>query len=186
MESEQRAARSDPKREKSAPDRRSAAPHKAPWFVVRAIRALPEAEQFDSEQQRDEAIGEIHGDVSPFRGLDFWIGIAVFLGVVVPVFYGLRVLRRAVNWHPTVEEILTYAALFATAGVTLWFLWRWGARQDLRAKLIARGIPVCRGCGYSLRGQTADSTKCPECGREIDAEVARILASSKLKLGADV
>lgn len=50
------------------------------------------------------------------------------------------------------------------------------ARRELRELLILRDIAVCRGCGYSLRGLTAESDRCPEYGQTIGEDVRRIIA----------
>lgn len=99
----------------------------ANWLLKRALGSLPESEQFESAAQRDEAIGEMHGEISRQRGLDLWIGIAILIAVLVPVFIAMRVLLRTISLHPILEDIIKFGVLGSTAGVTLWFLWRWGA-----------------------------------------------------------
>ena len=44
---------------------------------------------------------------------------------------------------------------------------RW-MRVYLREYLNDHGIPICRNCGYDLRGQV--NPRCPECGMEFDGE----------------
>ena len=165
----------------SGPEHPPASPSKRvkrPFILLRsAIGGLPEADQFESPEQLDRAIHEISRQGGTPRSVDWWIGSICLLIAVLIARWVAKNLLYQVNWHPVLEEALLYAAIFGTAGVTIWWLHRWGSREALRATLIARGIPVCRGCGYSLRGQTPDSKACPECGREIDAEVARILSA---------
>ncbi|MBI1826198.1 MAG: hypothetical protein HYR83_07405 [Planctomycetes bacterium] len=43
----------------------------------------------------------------------------------------------------------------------------------MRKELLNCGIPVCIKCGYCLRGN--DSDKCPECGREIETDIRRMI-----------
>lgn len=43
------------------------------------------------------------------------------------------------------------------------FVLRSAIEQEIRVEMVARGIPVCMGCGYDLRGQVEQ--RCPECGR---------------------
>jgi len=51
----------------------------------------------------------------------------------------------------------------------LLFLWlhRW-MRGYLREYLNEHGIPICRNCGYDLRGDVSQT--CPECGTAFDAK----------------
>lgn len=55
------------------------------------------------------------------------------------------------------------------------YLDRHRATRFLRGRLLDLGVPVCLGCGYYLRGLTSD--RCPECGREIDDRVAKLMAA---------
>jgi hypothetical protein len=43
------------------------------------------------------------------------------------------------------------------------FLIRPHVQCSLREQLVERGVPICIGCGYDLRGQI--QPRCPECGR---------------------
>jgi hypothetical protein len=173
----ERPAHDPPAKPQRPAIRPASAAGKATWFLRRAIGSLPEAEQFESVQQRDEAIGEINQEVSRLRSLDLWTGSGILIVVGLAAWYVFKTLLLLVNWHPLVEKLALWGSVTAVYGVTSWFLWRWGSREGLREKLIGRGIPVCRGCGYSLRGQTAKSKACPECGRAIDEDVARILTA---------
>jgi hypothetical protein len=153
---------------------------KRPWILLRsAIGGLPEAEQFETPEQLDQAVHEISRSGGTPRSIDWWIGLVCLLIAVLISRWIAKSLLYQVNWHPALEEALLFAAIFATAGVTIWLLHRWGSRDALREKLIARGIPVCRGCGYSLRGQTPASKACPECGRPIDGDVSRMLIATR-------
>ena len=62
---------------------------------------------------------------------------------------------------------LAIAALVAGAiSAPLLAAYRWGLEAPLqrtvRRELVARGVPVCLACGYSLIGSV--SGVCPECG----------------------
>jgi hypothetical protein len=65
--------------------------------------------------------------------------------------------------------------LLLAVAITLW-IWRNGIKKRLREKLIEQGVPVCRGCGYCLRGLPPTGLAlCPECGRPPEADVVRLL-----------
>lgn len=86
------------------------------------------------------------------------IGLAIVaMGAVAPMLARLTHAPPAV-WEyaiaATLGVLLTYAALY---------LFRRVARRQLRLYLNARGIRVCMGCGYNLRGVAGP--RCPECGR---------------------
>lgn len=169
----------EPKQSAAEPNSRRKRPaSKRPWVVIRsAMSGSAEAEQFESQAEFDQAVHEISRESGTPRSLDWWIGAGCIVAAIVAVRWITKALLRQVNWHPAIEETLLYVAIFGVAVVTIWLLHRWGSREALREKLIGRGIPVCRGCGYSLRGQTAASKACPECGRAIDDDVARILTA---------
>ena len=71
--------------------------------------------------------------------------------------------------------MLTVLIAIPTWGIPIAYF-RHHARRELRELLILRDIPVCRGCGYSLRGQVSESDRCPECGHSIRDDVRRIIA----------
>ncbi|MGE5607712.1 MAG: hypothetical protein ACM359_00515 [Bacillota bacterium] len=48
----------------------------------------------------------------------------------------------------------------------LFWLFRRRIQRTLRQQLLARGVPICLGCGYDLRGQL--EPRCPECGTPFD------------------
>jgi hypothetical protein len=60
------------------------------------------------------------------------------------------------------QLIITFILLIITAYVFLYVEGR-RVRSSLRKLLNSRGIPVCLGCGYDLRGLSEH--RCPECGR---------------------
>lgn len=123
------------------------------WLIAK----LPEAELFDSLEERNKAISELAGAAPVWRGYFCVIVIGIFL---LPL--GRFVDRR---WIWVVVPAL---------GTTISTFWqRRSAAMFLRRRLLVRGIPVCIKCGYCLRG--IESDKCPECGREIEADIRRMI-----------
>jgi hypothetical protein len=140
-----------------------------------SMSGLPEMERFESDAQREKALEGIAAQFSnPLKG-DLWIGIGILVAVVCSTWWVVRNLLKLVAWRGWVEDLLQWGSLAAVALFTLRALHRWGARADLRRKLREARVPVCLGCGYDLRGQPAESSRCPECGKEFDAEVREIL-----------
>ncbi len=104
------------------------------------------------------------------------------LSVLVAALYGLflaAVFTIPSQLWPTfnfASGFLTFAGLLAVLvggmGTMVLFL-KLHMRPKLREALIKRGIPICRRCGYRLRG--VESRVCPECGSPIADAVRAIL-----------
>ena len=75
---------------------------------------------------------------------------------------------------------LLKAVRLVAMGVTFYVVLRrlhwWGMKKAVRRKLLDYDVPVCIGCGYSLRGLAGTSDCCPECGRGFDDRVHEILS----------
>lgn len=54
----------------------------------------------------------------------------------------------------------------AWAGIVLF---RRQIHRSLRRQLVERGVAICVGCGYDLRGQV--EPRCPECGEPFDLAI---------------
>lgn len=67
-----------------------------------------------------------------------------------------------------VPRALSYVVFFTLAplaiGITAWWAKARHRLRALRRVLRSRGIAICEGCGYDLRG--LDSSRCPECGTQ--------------------
>lgn len=150
-----------------------------PITMHRTLADLPELEQFESDEQRDRALRQIELETGNPFSWDWVIGAAILVGTVLVVVYALRWLIPripVVNDSPrTVQQIVRLALTLVAFLVVLRWLHRWGAAEQVREKLIAAGVPVCRGCGYALKGLPADSLKCPECGHAIEADMRKLI-----------
>ncbi|MDX2199118.1 MAG: hypothetical protein SF069_09120 [Phycisphaerae bacterium] len=148
----------------------------APLGLLRfTLSGLPELELFESDAQRDAALHRLatkSGDPSK-RG--WWQGFVVLLPMVIVIWFLMRYARTLVIWPSWIEEGLSFFVLLAAAALVARWLHRGGAARELREQLLLQGVPVCRGCGYSLRGQLEGAQRCPECGREIDADAAALI-----------
>ncbi len=148
-------------------------------FVVHTLD-LPEWKMFPSEAERRRAIADaaygrmpgIVGGVS--RPGPLALGCVILL---VVVFVGLSPLTPRIlpfHWH----AVLSLVVYFTAGGVFVWFVHRPAVARFLRGRLADLGVPICRGCGYDLRGQVAPAVegetpstldersdgRCPECG----------------------
>lgn len=147
-------------------------------LMTHTLRGVPELAQFDNDEQAQHALREIEREAGNPASWHFWLAIA---GLVVAAFSTHRAVQwmlRPLGWPDILDDLLAFAA----AALVFWFVLRWlhraGGPEALRRKLLERGIPVCLACGYSLRGQPSDSTRCPECGTLIDERARAALQAT--------
>jgi len=143
------------------------------------LHGLEELDQFSTDAERQAALKEIADEAADLTSKGYWLGVGILVGVTLSVWAGSAWLLTLASWPSAVKEILRWLVMATSFFLTLRWLHRWGAREELREKLLARGVPICIKCGYSLRGATPESTNCPECGQKIDERAAKILASGK-------
>ncbi len=142
------------------------------------LASLPELQYFRTDEERQTALDEIGSEAgNPKRG-GFWMAIILIVATVVIAQYIAAWLLSYVSWPGAVEEIVHLAAIFGSFVFVIRWLHRWGAAAELRTKLIANGVPVCMKCGYLLYQLPVAVGRCPECGRNFDAEVRRILGAN--------
>jgi hypothetical protein len=137
-------------------------------FLRRWLLSLPECASA-SEHQRGDAIDFVCRELTPgarsmVAFILVWIPITFvskYLSAVASSYLGL------VPWYAryVVEVFTGLLQLSLLAATTTWFCRR-RALALLRKRLIWLGLPLCRHCGYDLRGQT--EPRCPECGRAFD------------------
>jgi hypothetical protein len=146
------------------------------------LAGIEELEMFPNAEEREKAIAQ-HAD--SIRGWDLALGA----GVCVVAGVGAWVLARwgilgglsyltskpVPGWA---QELVTFGTIALCMFMTLRVLHRWGAKRELRHKLVTLGVPVCVGCGYLLRGLDPKTEKCPECGRAIEKAVTEMLVTA--------
>lgn len=150
-----------------------------PAMMHRTLAGLPELDYFESEQQRRLALAQIESEAGNPMSMSWWLAVTILLGSVMTVVFGLRwVIPRIPligGFHREVQDLIRLGFGFLAFAVVLRWLHRRGGQPALREKLIAAGIPVCRACGYALRGLPLETGRCPECGREFDVDVREFL-----------
>ena len=153
-----------------------------PISMHRTLAGLPGLEHFESDEQRQRALREIEVETGNPFSWDWVIGVVILIGVVITVTLTLRTFMHRIpivgDFPRQVQEILRLAIILIVFFIAVRLLHRWGAGEQLREKLIAAGVPVCRVCGYALKGLPTDSSKCPECGRDFDQDVIKLLRPS--------
>lgn len=155
-----------------------------PWrhvFLQLTLAGTPELQLFESDEQRKRALDEIGKEAGRPAQWTFVLAV-VLLAVAV---YSVSQATEWVCAYFRVSQI-ELPAKIVTMGltflVTLRWLHRWGSREELRQKLLEYGIPVCMKCGYSLRGLSLSSGRCPECGTAFDDRVREILAATEQEM----
>lgn len=148
------------------------------------VRCLADVEQelalLEDEGERGELWRSAQSSVGrtwPGFVLTILVELAILLAAVL---MAIR-LARWLGWNFRLGEefLFILAPLLLLAGMfsgLFWFRARRRAYQtEVRRQLLARGIPVCLNCGYSLRGQT--EPRCSECGAAIQAPADRSTSS---------
>ncbi len=144
-------------------------------LLAATLGGLDELKHFPTEESRRKALEEMEAGI---KGWELVLGIVVTALAAIACFF---LATYAVRWlaPSTVPRFLSDLAPWMVTAVgvfvTLRLLHRWGAAPDLRDRLIDAGVPICRGCGYLLRGLGAEAASCPECGRKIDDRVRSLI-----------
>lgn len=139
------------------------------------LRSVPEFHLFETDEQRARGIEELDTELEGSKA--FWRAMLImWLVTIVVANASLCVIPMLVPWRfPGRIPLAIALQLLLAVGLTVW-IWRRGIKQRLRLKLIEQGVPVCRGCGYCLRGlPRAAQVQCPECGRPAEADVLGLL-----------
>lgn len=138
------------------------------------LSGLPELEHFPTQASRQEALHRIGAEAGEGNFLDLLKGIVAVVGAAVMVGFLAQLGARGLSWPRWLVDVISWTAGAAAAWGVLRFLHRHGFQRPLRDKLVAQGVPICRGCGYLLHG-LAHASCCPECGRALDADVRELL-----------
>ena len=144
------------------------------------LSGIEELDQFETEEKKQKALSEIGKEAANPLSFSFWLAVLI---LAAGTFAATRISKwalRFVHLNSIAEEIIQYVVTFIVFFLLLRWLHRWGARDDLRKKLLAQGIPVCLGCGYSLRGLCRAHERCPECGRVIDEKVRKLMPEKQV------
>ncbi len=161
------------------PPERRGAWHRFKHPFTLTMAGLPEMELFGSEEQRQASLGEMAREAGNVRSAGFWLAVAVLAVTVFAVGRLARMLFLRMGLAGVWAEMLQFAVMLGAYWFILRALHRWGARKDLRRKLLAARIPVCMSCGYLLRGLPLSPGRCPECGRPFDDRVRELLTAGQ-------
>ena len=140
------------------------------------LRGVPELELFPTDEERQAAIDDLAVElprVQQQQGIRaMFSAIAVGVGTIPLYFFMRAELSRYVPL--TLAKLIGWAVVVAILAVIAIRGFRSAAPQLLRKRLLSRGVPVCRKCGYLLRG--CPGPNCPECGQSFDEQVRALLA----------
>ena len=125
-------------------------------------KLYPELRLLDTDAERKRLLRDSRRKMK-HKG---WYFAALFVGIIVlarsPDFVEL-IVGGYLSPFPTWPLSILVAGLEgAVFGLAIQRLWYKPLRDQVRRELIARGIPVCLHCGYSLTGLS--EPRCPECG----------------------
>lgn len=132
---------------------------------------LPELQLLPSEEERGSVMiaawdRHLRGKRGSVRPLAFVMSIAL----AVPLVLMMRVTPGGQPSFLTGNTLLNTVILgglniLPIAGLIV-FYHRRILPKEVRRELVRRGVPVCIGCGYCLRGSSAST--CPECGIAVE------------------
>lgn len=139
------------------------------------LAGLPEMDYFESDEKREAALAQIAKEAGRPTTWGYWTAVILLATAAICTGQFIKWLLRYVNWPDELEDMFSILVVVAVAVVLIRRFHRQGFPAMLRQKLIEQGVPMCLKCGYSLRGLEAGTTRCPECGTEINEESRRIL-----------
>lgn len=142
------------------------------------LAGLPELEFFESDAKREAALAEIAKQAGRPTTWGYWSAVLLLGAAAIATRQLIKWLFRFVYWPGELEDVLSIAVVVAVALFFIRRFHRRGFPAMLRQKLIEQGVPMCLKCGYNLRGQPADSTRCPECGTAIN-EASKIILGER-------
>jgi len=123
---------------------------------------FPELMQFETKEERRDVYRKAMKKV--FRRPRFWlswIGGAIILPAAMAVFIFLF-LKPIFDIPSWLRGGLVGGLVGGSFVYMLTRLFRRAIEKQIRLEMLARGLSVCMGCGYDLRGQI--EPRCPECG----------------------
>ena len=173
---------SKPGEDSCAPRRHPLIRAARPGRMRRILAGIPELELFESDQARDTAMAEMEHEARHGRAAAMWqiLWLAPLFALstlLVDLAWGRISATREMS--RLVRVGLNLAIYFIASAVIFRWVQRRRSSKVLREKLLAIGVPICRACGYSLRGLALESQRCPECGRPFDADVRAILEQAQ-------
>ena len=131
--------------------------------------ASPELESLPNDAARKEVTRDADrlSRTRLRRFLSFAVSMAIMLPFIICGFRFPSAIRP--SWFtPALDygaSIVLISLLSGAAGLIEVFVTRRRYVQCLRWLIRERGVLICTGCGYDLRGQT--EPRCPECGQPI-------------------
>lgn len=141
------------------------------------LGGLPELDHFPTADARQRALDEIGAEAGDLKSGHFWLGVLGTVAGALVARWLVGWLLSFVLWPRLVEELLHTIGTLAGFLLLLRWLHRRGMARDLRAKLLAGGVPICEPCGYLLRGLSPATGRCPECGAHFASRVCELLAT---------
>lgn len=141
-----------------------------------SLAGLPELDYFESDEKREAALAQIAKEAGRPTTRGYWSAIVLLGAGAISTMLLASWLLEFVSWPREIEKAVRLGLVILVTLIMIRRFHRQGFPAMLRQKLIEQGVPMCLKCGYNLRGQPADSTRCPECGTAINEASRRILA----------
>ena len=135
------------------------------WWVADTVsisQRFPELGQLETEEERQAVFKQALQKVG--KRPRFWL--YMILGTVVLPAGVYLVFSSVIRRIPMPRLLIAglIGGIVAGSMAASWqFVFRSAIQEQIRLEMVARGVPVCMGCGYDLRGQV--EPRCPECGR---------------------
>jgi len=136
------------------------------------LRGRSELGMFPDDAARTRSVRRVAGQV--LRTGEFWLAMTVAAIVLLAASSAVARLVSSAGELDLPTARFACLLLAMAGGAVVGNGWvRRRVPVMLRAELVRCGVPVCVGCGYSLRGACGGA--CAECGRPLDAHVHELL-----------